>query len=152
MAPKAEKLAAKSWQTINRLWKSYLHLKGGALKGIVTDKNHYNLHLRRSVGEKISKELVLFYVDLLRLQLLKNRSVGTVRNVLELLSRIINFEEFRKIADDCEAKLLAEIAHFEGFGRGWGSSQPHSPCQSSHCDDLQKSVWSSWRVDPFQGN
>ena len=67
---------------------------------------------------KSSKELVPFYVDLLRLQLLKNHSVGTVRNVLELLSRIINFEEFRKIADDCEAKLLAEIAHFEGFGRG----------------------------------
>ena len=71
---------------------------------------------------KSSKKLVSFYVDLLRLQLPKNYSVGTVRNVLELLIRIINFEEFRKIADDCEAKLLTNIAHFAGFGRGWGSS------------------------------
>ena len=42
----AEKLAAESRQTINRLWESYLHSKGGALKGIVTDKNRYELHLR----------------------------------------------------------------------------------------------------------
>ena len=87
----AEKLAAESRQTINRLWESYLHSKGGALKGIVTDKNRYERHLRRVLGEKTSEKLVPLDVDRLRLQLLKNHSTGTVRNVLELLRRIINF-------------------------------------------------------------
>ena len=87
----AEKLAAESRQTLNRLWESYLHSKGGALKGIVTDKNRYELHLRAVLGEKTSEELVPLDVDRLRLQLLKNHSTGTVRNVLELLRRIINF-------------------------------------------------------------
>ena len=65
--------------------------KGGALKGIVTDKNRYELHLRGVLGEKTSEELVPLDVDRLRLQLLKNHSTGTFRNVLELLRRIINF-------------------------------------------------------------
>ena len=77
--------------TLNRLWESYLHSKGGALKGIVTDKNRYELHLRGVLGEKTSEELVALDVDRLSLQLLKNHSTGTVRNVLELLRRIINF-------------------------------------------------------------
>ena len=81
----AAKLAEESRQTINRLWGSYLHSKGRALKGIVTDKNRYELHLRGVLGEKTSEELVPLDVDRLRLQLLKNHSVGTVRNVLELL-------------------------------------------------------------------
>ena len=59
----AEKLAAESRQTINRLWKSYLHSKGGALKGIVTDKNRYELHLRGVLGKKTSEELVALDVD-----------------------------------------------------------------------------------------
>jgi len=87
----AEKCAERSRQTINRLWESYLYSKGEGLKGIATDKNRYELHLRASLGEKTSEDLVPLDVDRLRIRLLKNHSIGTVRNVLELLRRIINF-------------------------------------------------------------
>ena len=87
----AERLAEESRQTLNRLWEAYLESKGSSLKGLVTDKNHYELHLQPEFGQKTPEELAPPDVDRLRLELLKDHSNGTVRNVLELLRRIINF-------------------------------------------------------------
>ena len=87
----AERLAEESRRTLDRLWDAYLESKGSSLKGIITDKNRYELHLKDSFGQKTPEELSPPDVDRLRLELLKNRSNGTVRNVLELLRRIINF-------------------------------------------------------------
>ena len=82
---------AESRPTIERLWQLYLESKGDQLKGVVTDKNRYELHLQPEFGNKTPDELAPPDVDRLRLELLKNHSNGTVRNVLELLRRIINF-------------------------------------------------------------
>ena len=49
------------------------------------------LHLHESVGKKTSDDLVPLNLDRFRIHLLKNHSKGTVRNVLELLHRIIKF-------------------------------------------------------------
>lgn len=49
------------------------------------------LHLHGSVGEKTSDDLVPLELDQFRIHLLKNHSIGAVRNVLELLNRIIKF-------------------------------------------------------------
>ena len=87
----AERLAEESQQTLDRLWDAYLESKGFSLKGLFTDKNHYELHLQPEFGNKTPDELAPPDVDRLRLELLKNHSNGTVRNVLELLRRIINF-------------------------------------------------------------
>ncbi len=87
----AEMLAEESRQTLDRLWGAYLESKGSSLKGLVTDKNRYELHLKDSFGQKTPAELSPPDVDRLRLELLKDHSNGTVRNVLELLRRIINF-------------------------------------------------------------
>ena len=87
----AEKLAEESWQTLDRLWGAYLQSKGSSLKGLVTDKNRYELHLKDSFGQITPEELTPTDVDRLHLELLKGHSNGTVRNVLELLRRIINF-------------------------------------------------------------
>ena len=87
----AERLAEESQQTLDRLWDAYLESKGFSLKGLFTDKNHYELHLQPEFGNKNPDELAPPDVDRLRLELLKNHSNGTVRNVLELLRRIINF-------------------------------------------------------------
>jgi len=86
----AERLAEESRQTLDRLWDAYLESKGSSLKGLVTDKNRYELHLKDSVGQITPEELTPTDVDRLRLELLKNHSNGTVRNVLELLRRIVN--------------------------------------------------------------
>ncbi len=49
------------------------------------------LDLHGSVGEKTSDDLVSLELDQFRIHLLKNHSIGAVRNVLELLNRIIKF-------------------------------------------------------------
>jgi len=77
--------------TIDCLWNSYLESKGKSLKGISTDKNRYELHLKTKFGIKIPAEIVPLDIDRLRRHIMKDHSVGTVRNVLELLRRIINF-------------------------------------------------------------
>ncbi|MEC7221266.1 MAG: tyrosine-type recombinase/integrase [SAR324 cluster bacterium] len=82
---------AESRPTIERLWELYLDSKGGQLKGVVTDKNRFDLHLRKYLGGKTPQELLPLDVDRLRRHVGKNHSIATTRNVLELLRRIINF-------------------------------------------------------------
>ena len=57
----------------------------------MTDKNRFDLHLRKPVGNKTPQELVPFDIERLRRQVAKSHSIATTRNVLELLRRIINF-------------------------------------------------------------
>ena len=90
-ASKLAKLAESEKPTIDRLWQFYLESKGDSLKGLTTDKNRYELHLKDSFGQITPEELAPPDVDRLRQELLKDHSNGTVRNVLELLRRIINF-------------------------------------------------------------
>ena len=77
--------------TIERLWDLYLESKGGQLKGVVTDKNRFDLHLRKALGNKTSQELVPLDVERLLRQSTEHQEPATTRNVLELLRRIINF-------------------------------------------------------------
>ncbi|ABK19662.1 tyrosine-type recombinase/integrase [Syntrophobacter fumaroxidans] len=104
---------ANRW-TITRLWEEYKRGTPG-LKGIVTDENRFEKHIKPIFGDKQPHELGALDVDRLRIGLLKKarkpavqktpgdskpgtvkKSVdplkpGTVKNVLELLRRIINF-------------------------------------------------------------
>jgi integrase len=89
-AREAEKQAVANRWTFNRLWEEYKARRPG-LKGIVTDKNRYLNHLGPVFGDKEPRELVPFDVDRLRLKLLKTHKPGTVKNVLELLRRLVNF-------------------------------------------------------------
>jgi integrase len=85
----AKQAEAARW-TFNRLWQEYLDRKPG-LKGIVTDENRYQNHIKPLLGEREPGSLTPFDVDRLRLKLLKTRKPGTVKNVLELLRRLVNF-------------------------------------------------------------
>lgn len=88
---KREKEEAKNkiW-TISKLWAEY---KTGnpALKGIVTDENRFQNYIDPSFGNREPQDLFPLDVDRLRLKLQKTKSPGTVKNVLELLRRIVNF-------------------------------------------------------------
>ena len=57
----------------------------------MTDKNRFDLHLRKAFGNKTLQELVPLDVERLRRQVAKDHRVATTRNVLELLRRIINY-------------------------------------------------------------
>ena len=86
----AEKQAAANKWTFDRLWEEYQARRPG-LKGLVTDKNRYENHLKPIFGDKEPQELIPLDLDRLRLKLLKTHKPGTVKNVLELLRRLVNF-------------------------------------------------------------
>jgi integrase len=74
--------------TIERLWERYKdQLPNGGTK---TDISRWNLHLKKSFGEKEPHQLVKLDVDRVRINLLKKLSPQTVKHVLALLRRIIN--------------------------------------------------------------
>lgn len=76
--------------TISRLWTEYVKNNPG-LKGLVTDRNRFEKHIKPVFGSREPHELAPLDVDRLRISLLKHRSPATVKNVLELLRRLINF-------------------------------------------------------------
>jgi len=89
-AEEAEKEAESSKWTIDRLWVAYKENKPN-LKGIVTDENRFDNYIKPNFGDKEPKDIIPLDVDRLRLKLLKTKAPGTVKNVLELLRRIVNF-------------------------------------------------------------
>jgi len=89
-AKEAARQAEDSRWTIFRLWEAYKENRPN-LKGIVTDQNRFDNYIGPIFGSKEPSELISLDVDRLRIKLLKKRSPGTVRNILELLRRIINF-------------------------------------------------------------
>ncbi len=89
-------LADKSKPTISRLWEEYKEAKPD-IKGIVTDENRFENHIKNLLGNKTPDEIVPLDIDrLLRSKGLKDKAPATKRNTLELLRRIINFGINRK--------------------------------------------------------
>jgi integrase len=95
-AEKAAREAEKRRWTVSRLWDEY-RARNPTLKGIVTDKNRYEKHIKPLFGDKEPLDIIPLEVDRLRIKLLKRRAPGTVKNVLELLRRIINFGVKKKL-------------------------------------------------------
>ena len=89
-AEKAAKEAEDTRWTVSRLWEEYKK-NNPKLKGIVTDENRFENHIKPKFGNKEPEEIIPLDVDRLRIKLLKTKAPGTVKNVLELLRRIINF-------------------------------------------------------------
>ncbi|MBC8179921.1 site-specific integrase [candidate division KSB1 bacterium] len=79
---------ADKW-TVSGLWDAYKENR--SIKGIVTDQNRYENYIKPNFGNKEPKDILPMDVDRVRLKLLKKKAPGTVKNVLELLRRIVNF-------------------------------------------------------------
>ena len=94
---------ANKW-TIERLWEAYKTNKPN-LKGIVTDENRFSNYIKPNFGEKEPYELVPLDVDRLRINLLKTKSPGTVKNVLELLRRVVNFGVNKNLCNGLKFKI-----------------------------------------------
>jgi len=103
-AEKAAKEAIDNKLTISKLWEKYL-MQRPDLKGITTDKNRYENYIRPTLGDKEPSDLLPLDVDRLRLKLLKTRKPGTVKNVLELLRRIINFGVKKRLCEGAKFKI-----------------------------------------------
>lgn len=83
-----EQAQATIW-TVARLWDEYLlHTP---LKGEAQDRSRFEKYIRPTWGDKEPHDIQLLDVDRARLRSLKGKSPQTVKNVLALLRRIINF-------------------------------------------------------------
>jgi len=89
-AEKARKAAKDSKYTIERLWESYTKNKPN-IKGLTTDQNRFDLHIKPTFGKREPKSIMPLDVKRLENRLLKKKAPATVKNVLELLRRIINY-------------------------------------------------------------
>jgi integrase len=78
----------QSW-TIEKLWDSYREQRPGGVNR--SDISFWNVYLKNTSGKKQPKNLVKLDTDRLRINLLKKRSPQTVKHVLALLRRIINY-------------------------------------------------------------
>jgi integrase len=124
-----KKAEAEGRYDFDRLFKEYLEGKPG-LKGRATDESRYELHLKPVFGGKEPKELVPLDVERLKRSITKKERKkksdppelttrpsklepaedGTVRNVLELLRRIINFGVNMNLIEPLKFKIkLAQL-------------------------------------------
>jgi integrase len=87
----AKKAKADRW-TITRLWAAYQKNKT-VFKGKRRDTSRFNVHILPEFGDKEVKDIVTLDIDRFRKKLLKEKKLSpqTVKNILELLRRIINF-------------------------------------------------------------
>ncbi len=82
------RLKTTEW-TIDNLWEEYKLQK--AVKRLVQDKSVYKLYLHNQFGGKEPAQIIQLDIDRLRIKLLKTKRPQTVKNILALLRRIINF-------------------------------------------------------------
>ncbi len=85
---------AESRPTIERLWELYLDSKGGQLKGVVTDKNRFDLHLRKYLGGR----------------LLRNFCHWTWTVCADMLARIIVLLPPETCSNYCDGSSTSEFA------------------------------------------
>ncbi|WP_419785421.1 tyrosine-type recombinase/integrase [Pseudodesulfovibrio sp.] len=87
---KEQRVEKQGQWTIEMLWKEYRNQRKD-LKGLLPDKSRYKCYLKSAVGSKAPADLVTLDIDRIRIRLLKSKSPQTVKLVLALLKRIINF-------------------------------------------------------------
>ncbi|MEA2061971.1 MAG: hypothetical protein U9P10_16040 [Thermodesulfobacteriota bacterium] len=104
-----KELAERSKPTISRLWDEYKEAKPD-IKGMVTDENRFENHIKDLLGKKTPDELVPLDIDrVLRSKGLKDKAPATKCNVMELLRRLINFGIKRNRCTPSQAPLPAPI-------------------------------------------
>lgn len=89
-AARAAKAAEEGKWTISRLWDEYKAQKP-ASKAINTDACRFIKYLAPFFGEKEPQEIIQLDVDRVRMRLLKKLKPQTVKHILALLRRIVNF-------------------------------------------------------------
>jgi integrase len=84
-----KKADAGKW-TVDRLWEEYKSQKQDS-KSLRTDTSRYTIYLKDKFGSKEPRYLIQLDIDRVRIKLLKKKSDQTVKHVLALLKRIVNF-------------------------------------------------------------
>jgi len=96
--------------TLDLLWSEYKRARPG-LKGISRDENRYLNHLKPHLATKQPRDLSPFDIDRIRITLAKTKKPATVRNVLELLRRLINFGVNKRLCAPLPFKIEMPRVH-----------------------------------------
>jgi len=94
----AQKEAEENRWTFDRLWDAYK--EATPLKGLLYDENRYDKHIRPTFGDKEPKELIPLDLDRARIKLLKKLKPQTVKHVLALIRRLINFGINKQLCEE----------------------------------------------------
>lgn len=78
---------------------------------MVSDENRYKNHIKPSFGKKEPKDILPLDIDRLRLKLVQKRSPGTMKNVLELIRRIVNFGVKKNLCEGLSFKIEMPRVH-----------------------------------------
>jgi len=87
---KKKKESEKGRYTIERIWREYKRQRVFN-KSLSIDDNRFKNHLKPSFGKKEPQEIIQLDVDRLRLKLMKKYNPQSVRHILALLRRLVNF-------------------------------------------------------------
>jgi len=111
----AEKNEKMNRWSIDRLWLEYRNQQPNPKsKSLRTDQSRFDKYLNPTFGDKEPKELIQLDVDRLRVNLLKKRSPQTVKHVLALLKRTINFGQSKQLSAGCDFKIsLPTVDNFK---------------------------------------
>jgi integrase len=90
-----EKAKDRVW-TVSRLWDEYETQKADS-KAIHTDKGRFEKYLKPALGNKQPHEIVRLDVDRIRISLSKKLKPQSVKHVLALLKRVVNFGVRRQL-------------------------------------------------------
>jgi integrase len=103
----AERVAlneAKDRWTVSRLWTEYESQKIDS-KSLCVDKTRFNIYLKDDFGFKEPQGIIQLDVDRLRIRLLKKMSPQSVKHILALLRRIINFGVQKQLCSNINFKI-----------------------------------------------
>jgi integrase len=107
---KAKEEAEKGRWTIDRLWREYKSQRPDSTS-LRTDEGRYQNYIKPTFGSKEPRALIQLDVDRLRVNLLKKRKPQTVKHVLALLKRIVNFGVNKGLCDGIGFKIEMPAVH-----------------------------------------
>lgn len=119
---KEKEEAGKERWTVGKLWETYKE-DHPDLKGLVTDENRFENYVKPVFGDKEPCDIIALDIDRLRINLTKTKKrihkkakkpatilkPATVRNVLELLRRIINFGVKKNLCEKPSFKITLPV-------------------------------------------
>ncbi|MGE4520395.1 MAG: tyrosine-type recombinase/integrase [Desulfobacteraceae bacterium] len=107
-----EELQKKRW-VLDELWQEYLKGLDVKTKNAKTDISRYQKYIQPLFGYKKPFEITQLEVDGLRIKLLKEKSPQTVKHVLGLLRRIVNFGVQKQLVQGLSFKIQMPVVRNE---------------------------------------
>lgn len=102
--------AIKGRWTVSKLWEEYEKQKEDS-KSFRIDKIWYENYLKEPFGNKEPQEIIQLDVDRLRIKLLKTLSPQSVKHILALLRRVVNFGVQKQLCKNLSFKIQLPEVH-----------------------------------------